>query len=471
MSFLRQFLLLVLVGILVSYLSCRETQQDAPYLGLLPNEDTPFKLSIKTNAPMDSLVFNSWKEIPLAGKREHRRSRFEGVVDTVLTYNLIHPQVIKVALNGEFYKVFAMPGSEVELSVAGELGRIHSISADTLKTLHAYYLAIKQPLWSDSGGPWADQVAKWRTLFDERQGILDSFMEVVPGWFYSYEKKNLQLDFWEAVQSTYFYRRAMMDIDEPFPEDLHRFLDTFSIAHQETYLRSNYVNLVATKLIRDSLYAGSSLGAEADPIHRITMIVNGIDQLQGMPKQALAVKFYHMMQTSRFSFSDDLIQRCRTYLTPAFDSIVQNILSYSPSIVGKRANNFTLVTMQEDFITLKALAGKPIWLTFWFTGCKPCIKSFPAEKEMVKKYADTDMQFIRVCTNSEAESWAQMVMAHRLTSVNLFANENWSKILTKSYQLTSYPRYYLIDRQGNIVADKGLSPESSALDDHFAKVL
>ena len=64
-----------------------------------------------------------------------------------------------------------------------------------------------------------------------------------------------------------------------------------------------------------------------------------------------------------------------------------------------------------------------------------------------------------------------MIEKYELKTENLFANRNWSKILTNQYKLNSYPKYLLVSKDGIIVEEKGLSPDSEEILDKLTELV
>ena len=61
-------------------------------------------------------------------------------------------------------------------------------------------------------------------------------------------------------------------------------------------------------------------------------------------------------------------------------------------MLGEKANAWTLEHAFTDVQTLADLEGKVVVLDFWATWCPWCIKSFPAIRDLLKDYADKDLQ-------------------------------------------------------------------------------
>ena len=58
--------------------------------------------------------------------------------------------------------------------------------------------------------------------------------------------------------------------------------------------------------------------------------------------------------------------------------------------------------------------------------------------------------------------WKQVIKEHQLKTINLFANENWGKILKEKYNIAAFPCYVLIDKNGKIIENKCLFSSQEA---------
>lgn len=87
-------------------------------------------------------------------------------------------------------------------------------------------------------------------------------------------------------------------------------------------------------------------------------------------------------------------------------------------------------------------ADKVTLIDFWEVWCSPCIKSFPEVEKLHKKYKK-DLQIIGIVTESE-ESAVKLIEKKGVTFTNLLG----TKSVHEEYGVNSYPRYFLLDKNG-----------------------
>ena len=64
----------------------------------------------------------------------------------------------------------------------------------------------------------------------------------------------------------------------------------------------------------------------------------------------------------------------------------ERINSFYNSTIGKRAPEFNLYDISNNFISIKNNSGKYVLLDFWASWCAPCIEDFPKLKSFHQKY-------------------------------------------------------------------------------------
>ena len=111
---------------------------------------------------------------------------------------------------------------------------------------------------------------------------------------------------------------------------------------------------------------------------------------------------------------------------------------------------------------MKDFKGSLVYLSFWFTGCKPCIKEFPDENLLVEVFKNEKVKIISICLISDENGWKHMVSQHQLKTINLFAKGNWEDILQEKYGITGFPHYVLINAEGKIIENNCIRPSQGA---------
>lgn len=138
---------------------------------------------------------------------------------------------------------------------------------------------------------------------------------------------------------------------------------------------------------------------------------------------------------------------------------LQLVNRFMQTSTGFTARDFQLADTTGNLISLHRFRGKTVFIDFWFIGCSACSKYY---KEILapteEKYrTDSNVVFISINIDSRAD-WLKEINSGNYTSpwcVNLNTGENGlTHPVIKDYDVTVYPRPYLISKTGKIITSK-----------------
>jgi peroxiredoxin len=117
--------------------------------------------------------------------------------------------------------------------------------------------------------------------------------------------------------------------------------------------------------------------------------------------------------------------------------------------VGAPAPDFDARDLDGNPLRLADYRGKVVLLSFWFTGCGPCIGMVPKEQALVEKYRDQPFALIGVCQDKDAAMGKKTAAEHGMTWPSIHDGQpGW---VTGTYNVLAWPSFYLIDADGKIV--------------------
>ena len=139
----------------------------------------------------------------------------------------------------------------------------------------------------------------------------------------------------------------------------------------------------------------------------------------------------------------------------------------------------------EDYMNFKggkksldSFKGKFVYIDVWATWCGPCLQQIPFLKTLEKEYHGKNIAFISISTDEARRSggsweaaekkWRDFVKAKQLTGIQLWAAEDIS--FQQDYQISSIPRFILIDPKGNIVNANAPRPSEPRLKELFTSL-
>lgn len=112
------------------------------------------------------------------------------------------------------------------------------------------------------------------------------------------------------------------------------------------------------------------------------------------------------------------------------------------SLYGKTFPDFNLISYEGKEVKLSDYKGKPVFINFWFTGCKPCVEEMSVLNKIKEKYKDK-VTFISITYNSESEL-KTFFTTHKYDFINLIN----AKEFINNLGMTSYPKNILLDKYG-----------------------
>jgi peroxiredoxin len=117
--------------------------------------------------------------------------------------------------------------------------------------------------------------------------------------------------------------------------------------------------------------------------------------------------------------------------------------------VGQTAPQFEHKTIDGAPLSLDGFKGKIVVLKFWATYCAQCVEETPQLKELNTQYKDHDMVVVGISLDEDPKLVREMVTNKGMDWLQLLDAD---ATISKLYNVTGTPTYYLIDREGKIAA-------------------
>ena len=109
------------------------------------------------------------------------------------------------------------------------------------------------------------------------------------------------------------------------------------------------------------------------------------------------------------------------------------------------APNFSVVTLDREFVELSSLKGKVVLLDFWGTWCPPCVAAVPALRDLQKRHAKDAFVLLGVSSDNE-----EAVVRNFTEQNRLIWPQYWDRDrkVQQAFDIRAYPTYVLIDDEG-----------------------
>jgi thiol-disulfide isomerase/thioredoxin len=112
---------------------------------------------------------------------------------------------------------------------------------------------------------------------------------------------------------------------------------------------------------------------------------------------------------------------------------------------GELFNFFSAKDLDRNKFTKSSLQGKVVVINFWFINCPPCRKEIPELNKLTKEYADSNVVFLAVATDSE-ESLRNFLK----TTEYSYHIIPFGRDIAGKYGVRSYPTNLVVDTQGRV---------------------
>jgi hypothetical protein len=97
-------------------------------------------------------------------------------------------------------------------------------------------------------------------------------------------------------------------------------------------------------------------------------------------------------------------------------------------------------------------------LDFWYTACGPCRADFERMKSIKTQLYDVPIKFIYICYSSSEEDWQNVVKEFEVSGDHYLLTGSQFAYFSNKFQISSAPRYVLINREGIVENDNFSRP-------------
>lgn len=117
-----------------------------------------------------------------------------------------------------------------------------------------------------------------------------------------------------------------------------------------------------------------------------------------------------------------------------------------------QAPDFSFKDIEGKMITLSQYRGKYVVVNFWASWCVPCVMEFPELNRLTADIPEEKLVRIFITEDLDTLAFNNARIKYDLKGIHLFANR---ELITK-YKANAVPQLYLIDKEGNIIYDRGV---------------
>jgi len=161
-------------------------------------------------------------------------------------------------------------------------------------------------------------------------------------------------------------------------------------------------------------------------------------------KSKLLYKTYRFGQTDLAQEQYKTFSRSNTY--PEYNALLKEAIGEDSGFAeAGYAPDFTLQDVNGRTVSLSQYKGKVVYLSFWATWCKPCLKGFEKSYYIRQKLEERGIVLLNVSIDKKESTWRSTMQRIKMPGINLLDTSN---MMMKKYNLASLPVYHIIDKNG-----------------------
>jgi cytochrome oxidase Cu insertion factor (SCO1/SenC/PrrC family) len=145
-----------------------------------------------------------------------------------------------------------------------------------------------------------------------------------------------------------------------------------------------------------------------------------------------------------------------TRLNAAYNRILQ-------TSVGNPAPDFSVVDSKGDTLTLQSFKGAYLLLAFENSTCRACKDDYPVLKKISTDYSKKKLHLLSFVFDEDGDLWKKTVEEYNIKWPQVIDKYGLASPLLTLYNVNTIPHYYLIDKEGKIVASHGSIEEIQQL--------
>ncbi|MCB0480098.1 MAG: TlpA family protein disulfide reductase [Flavobacteriales bacterium] len=142
---------------------------------------------------------------------------------------------------------------------------------------------------------------------------------------------------------------------------------------------------------------------------------------------------------------------------------IRSLVKLTP---GNMAPNIRIEDSGTVTFNLSDYKGKYVYIDFWATWCKPCIKSMAALNKLYPLYKDK-IEFVSISVDEKKRRYDKFMESNKYDWKFVYGGSTIG--LKEQYDVFAMPLYYLVDPNGVLIQSPAFSP--THIEPYFKKIL
>ena len=269
-----------------------------------------------------------------------------------------------------------------------------------------------------------------------------------------------EIDFSYALNLMYGLNNKNLGPDsDSFDRSKYKFLNQIQVSRQDVIANQNYVEFLHTYFDYLSKLPENSNSdiAELAEMYLTGEPLNYV-QAKELAKQCKLGKAYEAGNSIKAYLEKSEEEQ--------FNQILRIVYNETKELnEGALAPNFSLADIDGNMVSLSDYKGKVVFIDFWATWCRPCIKMMHYNQELKDFYKNKDVVFLFVAMDEDSAIWQNYVETNALTGTHINANngKGYLSDIAKLYKVRRLPLSILIDQEGRVAYNPSAAPSSNRI--------
>jgi len=126
-------------------------------------------------------------------------------------------------------------------------------------------------------------------------------------------------------------------------------------------------------------------------------------------------------------------------------SVYNKTMRYS---TGADAPSFNLPNTMGQTVSLENYKGKPVYLNFWASWCRPCLAKMGRLKRIEPELEASGVQVLNISVDSDETNWKNLIAERNLPGEHVLAPLGIKSKVAFDYGVRVLPHYFIVDSSG-----------------------